>query len=221
MKTRRLFVLANSIWAADDYLNDRNCNPRCTDLYLYATKEEAEGKAKELPFDNESYNDGTIYANEISDDEIIELTGYETIEEFDEALAEPYSTDANVKNLGEFEKNEVAQAIIDTATDYYQADCANYDFGKSLEGAVLVFWSWERYIGYARTFIEIRYADSSDTEALLTKQDKVLAIQCDVILTAKEVQESEDVQDAILDKLQDGAWKWTNENYMQDCIARL
>lgn len=222
MKTRQLFVLMNNVWDADDYLNDRNCNPKRTDTYLYATCEECEQKAQALDTDDDIWNDGTIYEGELTEDEILELTGYESIEEFDEALAEPYSTEARVKNLGEDEKGEVAAAIIESPKDEWPVECANYDFDKSLEGAVLVFWSWERYVGYARKFIEVRRGYSDDKEALLTKQDKVFATQCDVLLTADEVSEAgDDLHEVMLDKLQDGSWKWQNTRFMEQCVEEF
>ena len=218
MEKRKLYVLANSVWDANDYLNGANCNPRCTDLYLYATPELAEQKAMSLDVDDDIYNDCTLYTGELSDDEILNLTGYETIDEFNEALAEPYSTDARVKNLGEFEKGEVAQAIIDDSIDERPVECANYDFEKSLEGAVLVFWSWERYIGYARKLIEVRRAYSDDTEALLTKQDKGYATQCAILLKADEVEAADDLQEAIRERLEDGSWKWTNPGFINSQV---
>lgn len=222
MKARQLFVLMNNVWDADDYLNDRNCNPKWTDTYLYATREECEQKAQSLDVDDDIWNDGTIYEGELTEDEILELTGYETIEDFEEALAEPYSTEARVKNLGEDEKGEVAAAIIESPKDEWPVECANYDFDKSLEGAVLVFWSWERYVGYARKFIEVRRGYSDDTEALLTKQDKVFATQCDVLLTADEVSEAgDDLHEVMLDKLQDGSWKWQNTRFMEQCVEEF
>lgn len=218
MATRKLFVLANSVWDANDYLNDRNCNPHRTDLYLYATEEEAEQKAMALDVDDDIYNDCMLYTGELSEDDILDLTGYETISEFNEALAEPYSTEARVKNLGEDEKGEVAQAIVEVPTDERPIECANYDFEKSLEGAILVFWSWERYIGYARKFIEVRRATSDDTEAILTKQDKTFVTQCDILLKADEVEAADDLQAAIRERLEDGSWKWTNPGFINFVI---
>lgn len=226
METRKLFVLAVSVWDANDYIQfrdyDKSCNPGSTDLYLFATEEEAEKYATSLDIDDDIYNTAELFEGELTDEEILELTGYETIEEFDEALAEPYSTDARVKNLGEDEKGEVAQAIVDDGNLLRDVDCPNYDFDKSLEGAILVFWSWERYIGYARKFIEIRRADGSDTETILTKEDKVFATQCDVLLTADEVSEAgEDLHEAMLDRLQDGSWKWQNERFMEQFVEEF
>lgn len=216
MEKIKLFVLAVDVWNADDYLNDRNCNPKRTDTYLYATREEAEQKAQNLDTDDDIYNDGTIYTGELTEQEILDITGYETIEDFNEAMAEPYSTDPNMKNLGEFEKGDVAKEIIDNSTDEYTIECVNYDFNKSLEGCILVFWSWERYIGYARKCIEVRRAYNDETETILTKQDKVFATQCDILLTADEVGNADNLQDAVLDALAKSEWKWTNPKFVRN-----
>lgn len=225
MTTRKLYVLAVSVWDANDYIQfrdyDKSCNPGSTDLYLFATEEEAEKYATSLDIDDDIYNTAELFEGELTDEEILELTGYETIEEFDEALAEPYSTDARVKNLGEDEKGEVAQAIVDDGNLLRDVDCPNYDFDKSLEGAVLVFWSWERYIGYARKLIEVRRAYSDDTEALLTKQDKVFATQCDILLKADEVEAADDLQEAIRERLEDGSWKWNNPGFITSAIENF
>lgn len=218
---RKLFVLANNVWDADDYLNDRSCNPRWTDLYLYATVEEAEQKAMNLDVDNDIYNEGTIYEGELTDDEILELTGFESIDDFNEALAEPYSTEARVKNFGEDEKGEVARAIIDDPTDEHTVECANYDFDKTLDGCVLVFWRWERYIGYARKLVDVRRAYDDDTETLLTKQDKVGATQCDVLLTKQEAEDADNLQETIREKLESGSWKWQNEGAIESMIENF
>jgi hypothetical protein len=221
MKTRKLYVLENNVWGANDYLSGKNCDHHRTDLYLYATEKEAKQKAMSLDANNEVYNDCTLYTGEMSEDEIIAITGYETIEEFDEALAEPYSTDSRIKNLGEFEKGDVAQAIFENPTEERTIECSNYDFNKSLDGLVLVFWSWERYVGYARKLIEVRRADSSDTEAILTKKDKVYATQCDIILTAEEVAAADNLKEAIRERLEDGSWKWVNTIFITEAVKNL
>lgn len=227
MATRKLFVLAVSVWDADDYFqfrdNDKCCNPGSTDLYLYATREEAEQKALTTDADSDIYNTADIFEGELSDEEIQELTGYETIDEFNEALAEPYSTDPRVKNLGEDEKTEVAQAIVDDGNLLHEVECRNYDFDKSLEGALLVFWSWERYIGYARKLIELRYGSNDDTEKMLTKEDKVFVTQCDVLLTAEEVNAltADELEQVVNEKLSEGSWKWTNPGAVRRWEERI
>lgn len=221
MITRKLYVLANTVWNANDYLNCDNCNPKYTDFYLYATEKEAEQKAITLDVDNDIYNNCTLYTGELSEEEILELSGYATIDEFNEALAEPYSTDARVKNLGEDEKGEVAKAIFENPIDERPVECVNYDFAKSLEGAVLVFWSWDRFIGYARKLIEVRRAYSDDTEALLIKQDEIYSTQCDILLDADEVEAADDLQEVIRERLERGCWKWNNPDFITTAIENF
>lgn len=218
---RTLYVLANSVWDADDYLNDRNTDPRFTDLYLFATREQAISKAKSLDTANDIYNDCTLYTGELTANEILELTGFDDIADFDEALAEPYSTNPSVKNFGESEKTEVAKAILEDPAGDETVECANYDFDKSLEGCILVFWSWERYTGYARKCLDVRHAYFTETEALLTKQDRVFATQCDILLTAEEVKQAPDIQEAVSEALLKDSWKWTNRRFVEAMIENF
>lgn len=218
MEKIKLFVLAVNVWDADDYLNDRNTDPKHTDLYLFPTKEGAEQKTKALDIDNTVYNDGIIFEGELDESEILELTGFETIEDFNEALAEPYSTNPRKKNFGEDEKTEVACAIMEDPAKEETIECANYDFNKSLDGCILVFWSWQRYIGYARKCIEVRRAYSDETETILTKQDHVFATQCDILLTAEEVNNADNLQESVLEALAKSSWKWTNPEFVKNKV---
>ena len=57
---------------------------------------------------------------------------------------------------------------------------------------------------------------------MLTKQDKVYATQCDVLLKADEVSEAgDDLREVMLDKLQDGSWKWQNERLVEQCVEEF
>ncbi len=221
MGKRKLYVLAVSVWDANDYIRFRDhnesLNPGDTRLYLFASEDDAEKYVNTLDVDNDIYNTAYLFVGELTDEELLELTGYETIEEFDEALAEPYSTNPRVKNLGEDEKGEVAQAVVDDGTLLREVKCPNYDFNKSLNGALLVFWSWHRYIGYARKLIELRYATADDTEALLTKRDSVSATQCDVLLTADEVagMTGEELEEKVRQILHEDSWKWVNSGAIE------
>ena len=218
---RNLYVLANSVWNADDYLNNRNTDPLFTDLYLFATKEEAVSNAQALHADDSIYNDCTIYTGELTDEEIKEITGFDCIEDFNEALEEPYSDNPNIKNYGEMEKIDVAKAIIENSTGEETIKGANYDFEKSLEGCILVFWSWQTHIGYARKCIDIRRAEKSDTAAILTKKDKVFVTQCDILLTAKEVADAENLQESVHEALRPSSWKWVNPHFAENLAMEL
>lgn len=212
----KLFALVNSVWDADDFLNSRNTDPRYHEYYLFTSKEECEKKALQLYCDADIYNETFVYEGELSNEEIKELSGVST-PDFKKMLKEPYSTSSE-KNWGEDEKTAVAQAIVDEPEYDYPVDAANYDFDKSLEGSILVFWEWRTYVGYARKCLEVRYADEDDTEAILTKQDHTFVSQCSVLLTAEEVRNAKKQKKlylAVLDELQQDTWKWTNPSYAE------
>lgn len=220
---RTLYVLLNNVWDAADYFKDEdnfdgyfsNHNPRYTDLYLYATREEAEQKAQNLDTGNDIYNDCTLVCGELTEQEILDISGFETIEEFNDALAEPYNP--KEKNICEFGKGNVAKKVM-LAREIWEnfvpqeiIECANYDFDKSLEGCILVFWEWRLHVGYARKCIEVRRAYSDDTEKLLIKEDRVFPEQCDILLTAEEVENADNLREAVREALECDSWKWCND----------
>ena len=101
--------------------------------------------------------------------------------------------------------------------NYYWDYCAydsiyvEYDY-KSLDGALLIVWSWEKYIGYARNFIELRLGTDREDETLLLKEDRVYRPQVDILLTADEMEKmsSKDIENYLYNELLDNGWKWTN-----------
>lgn len=220
---KHLFVLANNVWNADDYLNGRNCDPLCTDLYLFSSQTETRDFASALSVSNDIYNEGFIVEGTLDESKILELTGCDRMEDFCEMLNTPYSKKATNKNYGENEKTKVAEYIFSECGDTMKSiECANYDFKKSLEGAILVFWSWEKHIGYARKFIEIRRGDGHDTEELLTKQDRVFVAQCDAVMSKEEVEKCDDLESELIDRLLiDKSWKWTNEMQVSQEISNI
>lgn len=204
---RKLFVLANSVWHADDYLNDRNCNPKRTDKYLFATEQDAREAAMKLPSDDaDEYNDCLLYSGEIEEKELLEITMFDDIKEFLEILATPDDFLTREANLHE---DEISDMIIDNNCWEENIPCANYDFNKSIEGAIIVVWSWEKYVGYARKCKEIRKAYYGETEQMLTKQDRTFVDQVDVIMTKEEVEACDDLQLELIHRLKSD-WKWTN-----------
>ena len=219
---RNLFLLLVSVWKADDYFHHDNRNPRYVEEYLFSTREECEKKAMSLDTGDDIYNEATIYEGSINENEILDLTKCEKIKEFDDMLAEPYSSDPFRFNYGELEKKTIGQYIFDHYTDEYAVDCSNYNFEVSIEGALLVFWSWQRYIGYSRKCHEIRYARHGETERLLTKADSTCVEQCDVVLTAKEIKEAgEDFVAEAMNRLSEPHWKWTNHSQIEQMLEML
>ena len=220
---RELWALNVSSCNAGDYFSGKSCN-YFTEMYLFATSDEAKDFAMQLDTDSETYIECMLFHGELTDEEILEVSGFEAIEDFDEAMNEPYSTNWNRKNYGEDEKKAVASYIMEEYNNTQEdIPCANYDFNKSIEGAIIVLWSWHQYIGYAREFTELRYATYDETEALLTKEDRVSAVQVDIVMTAEEVANCEDLR-AELDKRLIGnrdTWKWTKPGIVGCAITEL
>lgn len=208
----KLYALSISVWDADDYLNDRNTNPRTTDRYLFKTEEEAKQFAMENTYaDADDYNDCWLCSADIDNEEILDLTLFDTIEEFADNMS------------GNLHEEEIAQWVFDEdRIGGNMVECNNYDFDKSLDGAILVVWAWHRYVGYAREIRELRYAYYRETERVLTKRDATFVSQVDVVMTAEEVEKTEDLESDLIDKLLvDSNWKWTNTNKVERLIGNI
>lgn len=210
-----LFVLANSVWNSNDYLSGLNTDPKRTDLYLFLNRKDAENKAKNLSFDNDIYNDCTIYQKNMTNDEVMSFLS-DDIEDMNDFI-ENYLTNPHYNR-------ELKEEIRNYSDDEYFVESANYDFDKSLDGAILIVWSWQRYTGYARKCEEIRYAYYKETEEVLTKQDKTFVSQVDILLTAEEVNEcenDEELKERLLERSFDGTWKWTNPEEVERMIDSI
>ena len=89
-----------------------------------------------------------------------------------------------------------------------------YDY-KKLEGSILVFWSWQTYVGYCRKCEEIRYAYYDEDEKICIKEDRTYRTQCDVLCTAEELEglSKDDIMNLVNQKLGESHWKWQNNAY--------
>ena len=116
-----------------------------------------------------------------------------------------------VEELGEmaFDDSDLLE-IFNNHRDYEESIDVTYDY-KSVEGALLVFWSWNRYIGYARDLQEIREGYYSEDETLCIKKDKVFVPQCDVLIEKQELEglSKQDRRALIEQRLGESHWKWT------------
>lgn len=85
-----------------------------------------------------------------------------------------------------------------------------YDY-KPVNGALLIFWSWNTHVGYARDLREIREGMSGEDETLCIKQDKTFVTQCDVLIEEQELEglSREDRRALIEKRLGENHWKWT------------
>lgn len=214
MKTTA-YILSIKVWNSNDYFdfteNDVSCNHQYTDNYLFSSEEKAEAFAATLGNDDdETYYEGMIYRLvDMDADDLMFYTSYDSEEE--------YMADFNeaIDSGEEVSSRIISDTLLGFVDDYYWVDIENHDFDKSLEGSILVFWSWERHVGYARKCLEVREARADETERLLTKEDMPFTAQCDILLTADEVRNADNLQEAVAEALGRSDWKWTNTGFVK------
>ena len=222
--TRELYCLMVCVWDANDYLVQQNCNPLSADLYLFKSESELDEFAESIDYNEDVYNEGFMYKAELTEEEILDVTDFESIEDFDKAMDVRYDDVLGYyKTFEEKQKEKVCKHILDYYhNDECPIDLPNYNFDESIEGSIVVVWSWERYVGYARKCLDLRFADYGDTKAMLTKQDKVFTAQVDVVMTKEEVEEYDDINDLreeLMDRLR--GWKWPNPNFVESSVENF
>ena len=89
--------------------------------------------------------------------------------------------------------------------------------GEDLEGAVIVVWNWEKYVGYARNFERVRYGESGETDNSINtgNLERTFRGNQSVLLEAKEIEglEGEELLEAVNEALSAGNYKW---NYFKN-----
>lgn len=87
--------------------------------------------------------------------------------------------------------------------------------GKNIEGAIVLVWSYEKHVGYARNFLEIRYGNHNELESDLvtTNHERVWAPVSQVLLNKSDIENLSDEE--ILAKVNSELyevrdWKWNH-----------
>lgn len=122
---------------------------------------------------------------------------------------------------GDFFDNDDLLEIFKECCDFNDSIYKDYEY-KSLDGALLVFWRWHKYVGYARNIAEIREGWHED-ESICIKRDSLTATQCDVLATKEELEglSDSDRKTLIRQRLDESRWKWTfrAEAFIEDYIS--
>lgn len=127
-----------------------------------------------------------------------------------------YLQKANVDG-GEFEDEELDG--LESHKDLYNligsTSDTNIDYGvvphyyDSVEGALLLEWRWNRYIGYSREYVGVRLGRYKETTELCLPIDRTFARQTSLILTADEIAElGDDALNVAYDRICEmGKWR--------------
>jgi hypothetical protein len=123
----------------------------------------------------------------------------------------------SVDELGEawFDNADLFEIIRENESmDDIEYFYVEYEY-ESLEGCILVFWSWQTHVGYCRKCEEIRYAYSDETSKMCILEDRCYRTQCSVLCEAKELEglSREDINNLVNQKLGESHWKWQNNAY--------
>jgi len=116
----------------------------------------------------------------------------------------------------------------DKEIDYFLPSRLEFDtvfYGSSFEGeditgAVIVRWSYEKYVGYCRNLQDIGIAGEYPFHELKTEKDLITGNEestfrsnYSVLLTKDEVDSADNIKEAVEEELQKSHWKW---NYFRN-----
>lgn len=158
-----------------------------------------------------TYNDmGKDYAN-------CDLTFHNSKEDID--------TDVEIGQMLLIKKTEMQYSeLIDLyfSDDMYRISDRSSDVetieptGESIEGAVIVEWSWEKYVGYCRNFHGLRFGESNETEQdLITgNEERTFNRNLSILVEASELEGLTDAEkvEAIKEAFSQSHWKWNYFN---------
>ena len=188
----------------DETARDTSSNPNYTERItgFYENREEAWNAIEEIANAHEArfgeYDEFCLWKAEIAPDDLDE-TDWEVWEE----------------DLDSFDDEKFYELINEQyCTEWEDVKEVSYNY-PSVEGALLVVWNWEKYVGYARNINEIRRGMYGETEEICCKEDKVFRPQVDVLCTAAELEglTREEERDLVEERLRGGYrdWRWTRQ----------
>ena len=172
-------------------------NGQVSNLYIISSRtfeDDANGET-EFKWDNEPYFAGATIeeATEALDD----AASLASPDYFEYVELDVRAISVNADSFADMDEDEDAEDIIlDFATE--NADDAEYlddDLSRrieveyeNLEGAILVYWSWHNYIGYARTFKYFEVCNNPYMTSLSCKPcERTFRENCDVLVSPAEV----------------------------------
>jgi hypothetical protein len=106
--------------------------------------------------------------------------------------------------------------------------------GRSLDGCLLIEWSWERYPGYARNLLNIGFAGEypfydfkNEVDLISGNEDRTFRSNYNILLTKEEVAGTDPkyLEHFIHEELDKAHWKWTgagaDSNFISDQISEV
>ena len=207
-------------------------NGQVSNIYIISSQtfeDDANGET-ELKWDNEPYFAGaTIEEATEALENAASLTSADEFE-YVELSVRAISVDADT--FAEMDEDEDAEDIILDFADE-NADDAEYlddDMTKivkaeyeKLDGAILVYWSWQNYIGYARTFQRFDLCNDIHMTSLSCKpSERTFSENCDVLVSAAEVKDcknASELRDLMSDRMAEMKL-WRNDYNVDEFLKK-
>lgn len=190
------------------------------------------GNVGTLYFDYEEAKEALVKvsdAKEADFGELIEVNLMEAnvtlndIEDVDWEDIEEYGEDA----FDDDDLMKIAASVNDI--DIRDVVGATYKY-ESVDGAILIIWYWDRYVGYARGVRDIREGMYGETTEMCIHEDHTFCNQCSVLVKASELEglSPQERYELIEERLHDGCacgegqWEWNFkaeayiESYLND-----
>lgn len=99
--------------------------------------------------------------------------------------------------------------------EYDTVYCGSTFEGDDITGAIIVRWSYEKYVGYCRNLKDIGIAGeypfhefTTEADLITGNEESTFRDNYSVLLTKDEVEDASSVREAVEEELQRGHWKW-------------
>lgn len=172
-------------------------NGQVSNIYIICSQtfeDDANGDT-EFKWDNEPYFAGATI--EEATEALEDAASITSADQFEYVELSVRAISVNADTFAEMDEDEDAEDIILDFADE-NADDAEYlddDITRrieaeyeNLDGAILVYWSWHQYIGYARTFKYFEVCNNPYMTSLSCKpSERTFRENCDVLVSPAEV----------------------------------
>lgn len=96
---------------------------------------------------------------------------------------------------------------------------------ESMEGGILVYYSWQPYVGYARKFCGLEYCIEDKTTLHCKPTERAFAVECEMLISPAEVRKcssASELRELMNERLlKMGWWKWHAVSHYDEIDAFL
>lgn len=208
-KVNTLYVIISRTYDDDkEYFCDLKWHnePYFAGTTLQEAQDAMNAAAAEAAEDVEEYQRITLLANKIT----VSAADFADLDEdFDDADAE-----MAIEEIVDAHK-EGADDVPEAYGEWDSMDV--YPEYESMEDGILVYYSWEPYVGYARKFHRLEYCIEDKTTLSCAPKDKAFSVECEMLVSPAEVQgcnSASELRELMNERLRSmGKWKHDTGNH--------